>query len=185
MARAWPTWLLYAALAVTMVGGASWPRPSAAVVGAGVGLLLLGVFLKRRVDRAAGAEDDARSAAAASGGGGLPLRETLGAMREGVEALRVRSGEEAVALGALADDIEALRAKTVGPWVAAQEGLVRRRGFAAYAAVMGPLSTAERFMYRAWSAASDGHREECEASLAQAEPYIDDAIGAEGDALRE
>ena len=47
----------------------------------------------------------------------------------------------------------------VTPWVAAQEGLVRRRGFAVYAAVMGPLSTAERFVYRAWSAEGDALRE--------------------------
>jgi hypothetical protein len=49
-------------------------------------------------------------------------------------------------------------------------------GFASYAEIMAPLATAERWLYRAWSAAADEHRPEVLASVKTAITFADEAL---------
>jgi hypothetical protein len=61
------------------------------------------------------------------------------------------------------------------PVIEAQAALVQTQGFAKYAAHTGPWASGERMVYRAWSAATDGHRPEAVASLEESIPHLEEA----------
>lgn len=170
-AKAVVPWVLYAGLALAMVGGASWPAPRVVVVAAGLAVLGVGIAWKRRVDHArpdheeGGARGSMAAAVAASG-------RLVPAVRGLVEARASKP------LAELAEAIEEVRRQHLEPVVEAQDDVVRQRGFEAWAAVMAPLAGAERLLYRAWSAASDGHAEEARWSLEQAMPLAERAAEA-------
>ena len=63
--------------------------------------------------------------------------------------------------------------RLIGRWK--QEAIAAHVGFATYAEVMAQLASAERWLYRAWSSASDSHRKECIQSLKIAAPFAREA----------
>jgi hypothetical protein len=73
-------------------------------------------------------------------------------------------------------EVERISNELVVPLIDARFALQRRFGLAGYAAVMGPLSGAERLLNRAWSTLVDGHLEEARASLAGATAELDSAL---------
>jgi len=168
-AKATIPWVMYAALTAAMVGGARWPHPQWPLVAAGVAVLVAAGVWKRRVDAAGGAMSE-----------GMTARGTMGAALDAskalpgdVRALAERAKEDTLAEVVRA--VEGLLRDRVEVIAAGQEDVVRRRGFEEWAALMGPTAAAERLLNRAWSAASDGHREEAERSLGEAVGYAAEA----------
>jgi hypothetical protein len=167
-AKATIPWVMYAGLTAAMVGGARWPHPQWPLVALGVAVLVAAGVWKRRVDAGGGSEE------------GMSTRGTMGAaldaskaLPDDVRALAARA--KADALPEVVAAVEALLQARVEVIAAAQEDVVRRRGFEDWAALMGPTAAAERLLNRAWSAGSDGHREETERSLGEAVGYAEEA----------
>ncbi|MBI4818229.1 MAG: hypothetical protein HY791_18340 [Deltaproteobacteria bacterium] len=168
-------WIGYVGMAIAIVAGALWPNPHWAAMAAGLGVLGIGILVKRKA-------------------GAPPIEEEQGdaakdrVIRTGTLADGVRVHASGVAeLSKLAPTLhlEEVKKKVeeliyLGParLGEAQEAVSARLGFPSYAEVMGPLATSERLLYRAWSAASDGHRPEVLASLREAQPYADQAAEA-------
>lgn len=171
MKRAVATWTLYAGMALTMVGGAGWPPSLNAVLILGFALLALGVALLRRASKSGEAEGESATGSVSA------ARDKLPALVAAIEALSARA--ETAPLDEVAREAEGAIRAYVDPVSSAQEEWTRRYGFARYAAMMSPLSTCERWLYRAWSAASDGHRGEALRSLREALPYAKEAAAAE------
>jgi len=73
-------------------------------------------------------------------------------------------------------EVERISNELVAPLIDARFVLQRRFGLAGYAAVLSPLSGAERLLNRAWSTLVDGHLEEARASLAGASVELDSAL---------
>jgi hypothetical protein len=71
--------------------------------------------------------------------------------------------------------IDAIVHQDFDPVHDAQEALIQAQGFAKYAAHTGPWASGERMVYRAWSAATDGHRPEAMAALREAIPHFEEA----------
>ena len=171
MLRDLSKWTMYLGLGVAMVAGATWPSPTWAGVAVGLAIVGAGIAMKR----AAGAPTIEEHADV---GGEKPPR--TGSIEDALE--HVAREVEALAGEAVSADFEAVKKKVEGLiWLGperlgqAQEAVAARIGFAAYAEVMAPLATAERLMYRAWSAATDGHRPETINSLSAAVPYAKEA----------
>lgn len=166
-------WVMYAGMAVSMYGGAQWPRPYWPTVAAGVVIVLAGVGLRRKagaptleVEQISGS--DLRRPARKG-----TLVDALEALCEGIEKLHADGAEE---------DLESIKKRVedllwIGPERVggSQEAIAAKVGFAAYAEVMAPLAASERWLNRAWSAAADGHRPESLASLAEALSFAREA----------
>lgn len=165
-------WILYAGLLVAMVGGAPWPHPNWLVVVGGVGVIVAGIVLKRRVEAGLVAEGEGGASRASDSESGEGLARLV------ASAKALAGDAQAGELAGLAARIEALQSGEIAPVANTQDDFVRRHGFPAWAVVMAPLATGERLLFRAWSAASDGHRGETVASIAQAIPYFEEADGA-------
>jgi hypothetical protein len=166
-------WILYAGMAVTMYGGAQWPRPSWPAVAAGVLVALGGIAARRRAGAPALEVEplDASSSRRPPRAG--TLRDALADLVHGMENLSMES--QHMEFSAIKDRVEELLwlgPERVG---ASQEAIAAKVGFAAYAEVMAPLAASERWMNRAWSAAADGHRPECVASLTEALSFAREA----------
>lgn len=78
--------------------------------------------------------------------------------------------------------LETFQLEGFEPLIEARVQVQARHGLAGFAAIFGPLSSAERFINRAWSALVDRHWPEASASVANAAREIDVARG-EIDAL--
>jgi len=168
------TWVMYAGMAISMIGGAPWPRPNWVVVAAGVAVVIVGIVLKRRAD----ARDPRVLAAYGEGaavvhGSVAAAGTALPRMLAAVQALKDDVAD--AKLADLAQRIEKIQSDGTEQVAAAQDALTRAYTFQGYASVMGPLATAERYLYRAWSAASDGHRPEVTRSIEAAIPYLEEA----------
>jgi len=168
-ARATIPWVMYAALTAAMVGGARWPHPQWPLVAVGVAVLVAAGVWKRRVDAAGGAIEEGATARGSMGA-------TLDASKALPDAVRALAGRaQEASLAEVVTAVEGLLRDRVEVIAAGQEDFVRRRGFEDWAALMGPTAAAERLLNRAWSAASDGHREEAERSLGEAVGYAEEA----------
>jgi hypothetical protein len=164
--------LLYAGLLLAMVGGAPWPRPNWLVAMVGLAVIVVGIVAKRSAEAAS--LDAAASVSGASGAAAdqAPLTDLAARVKALVEEV------ETAELGAIAARVSALQEGPVTTFSATQDDFVRRHGFQAWATVMAPLATGERLLFRAWSAASDGHRGETVASVKQALPFVEEAVRA-------
>ena len=170
-------WLQYVGLAISMAGGAPWPRPNWLVVLGGLAIVAVGIAWKRSADK-----HDPRMAEGAHGEG-APRTGSVKAAREALpltvtDAKALLTAAESEHLAKVATTIDELQQKGTEVVAAAQDALVRAYSFPQYSTVMTPLATGERWLYRAWSAASDGHRPEVLASLKTALPYLEDAQAA-------
>lgn len=172
------TWVQYVGMGLAMAGGAPWPQPNWGRFAAGMVVLLVGIVLGRMASKGSPeAEGHGHGEGAPRAPGSVAsARAALPPMVE--ELAKLAEGVESMPLGELALRVEALQKDGTETVAAAQEALTRAFGFPAYASVMAPLATAERWLYRAWSAASDGHRPEARASLEQAKAPLAEAVAA-------
>jgi hypothetical protein len=131
-------------------------------------LLLCGTWMRFAGDRerAAGESTSVGGSIAAAGEAMLALPAEVRALRSHAAALEP---------SALAAEIDQLIAKRIYPVLEAQSALVAAQGFARYASHTSPWAAGERMLYRAWSAATDGHLPEALASLDEALPHLDEA----------
>jgi len=165
------TWIGYVGMAIAIVSGAYWPDPRWGMMAIGLVVLGAGIVVKRK----AGAPPLDRETHARG-----QLAERSGSLTEGIRATATGARELAELAPTLhleevkrrVEDLVHLGPARLGE---AQEAVSARVGFAHYAEVMGPLAIAERLLWRAWSAASDGHRPESVASLLEAIPYAEQA----------
>lgn len=165
-------WVMYAGMAVAMYGGAQWPRPAWGIVAAGIAVIGGGVAMRRaagapKLESGEGSGDTRRAPRKGT------LIDALVELTAGVEALSAESESAALeAIKARVEDLVWIGPERVG---AAQEAIAAKVGFSVYAEVMTPLATCERWLNRAWSAAADGHRPECTASLQTALTFAREA----------
>lgn len=107
-----------------------------------------------------------RDGAAATSTDGRDYAALLGSLAEAIE--ETRGGMTDQPMNETRAAIERALDDLVLPMIDARGALQRRFGLAGAARVLGPLSGAERFLNRAWSALVDQHAGEGEASLAAA-----------------
>lgn len=165
-------WVMYAGMLVAMVGGATWPRPTWVAVAGGLAIIGAGVAMRRAAGGSSLAEEtgvvDARRPPRQG-----TLVDGVTAFVAGIEALLGEAeGLPLETIKTRVDDLLWIGPERLG---SAQEVIAARAGFAAYAEVMAPLASAERWLNRAWSAAADEHRPECVASLETALTFARDA----------
>ena len=171
MLREGAIWTMYLGMAISMVGGATWPRPTWLVVVGGVLVACVGVAMKRAAGAAPPDEGGVGDGSKAPRTG--TLEDALEQMAAGAEELAAQGeGLDFEAIKKRVEELNWLGPERIG---AAQESIAATQGFAVYAEVMAPLATAERWLYRAWSASADGHRPEVVRSLKTAAPYAREA----------
>lgn len=100
-------------------------------------------------------------------------REAIARVGAEVEALLPLAPR--LPIGDLAKSLDSLIERNLLPVYGAQDALVAAQGFANYAAHTGPWAAGERMLYRAWSAATDGHRPEAIASMREAMKHFAEA----------
>jgi hypothetical protein len=165
------SWVQYAGMTVAMVGGATWPAPKWVVVALGILILCAGIAWARLAQ--------CRRTQEGSNAGGERaievMKTALASAQSRTKALR--ESAQSTALDQVAKECEAIVRDCVEAVAAQQESLSRIYGCAGYAQVMTPFAAAERWLNRAWSAASDTHRPEVLASLDRAIKHIDEALG--------
>jgi hypothetical protein len=122
------------------------------------GVLLLAVAWAMRLGR--------RPATARTLGSVVAAADAIARVGSELEALLPEAVQ--LPIGELARQLDALIERNLFPVYDAQGALVASQGFAGYAAHTGPWAAGERMLYRAWSAATDGHRPEAVASIEEA-----------------
>lgn len=98
----------------------------------------------------------------------LDLASALTTMIRDVESLRERLNEAPVPRQEVLDGIERLQVEQLDPLLANRHALEMRYGLVGFASLVGPLSSAERFLNRAWTTLVDHYAEESADSLQQA-----------------
>lgn len=166
-------WVMYTGMAISMYGGAQWPRPSWLVVAVGVVIVFVGVIIRRRAGAPMLHAEEIHGSDLRRPARTGTLIDALGALRDGIQKLHIEGANET--LEVLKGRIEELL--WIGPERVggSQEAIAAKVGFAVYAEVMTPLAASERWLNRAWSAAADGHRPECLASLVEALDFAKEA----------
>lgn len=164
------SWVQYAGMTVAMLGGATWPAPKWAVVVGGILILCAGIAWARIAQGKRASE----GTTAGSDRAIEVMKSALASAQARTRSLRERA--QSTALDQVASECEAIVRDCVEAVAAQQESLSRIYGFAGYAQVMTPFAAAERWLNRAWSAASDTHRPEVLASLDRALEHIEEAL---------
>jgi len=131
-------------------------------------VMALGVALKRSALGAAARES------AGGGEGPSPARE-LRELAAGVRALAAEV--ETLDAAAIHARVDAL---LTGPCYRIVEGrqAFAARGMGSFGAVMGPFSSGERRLNRAWSAAVDGYPDEARTCVREAVGFLEEAVAA-------
>lgn len=149
----------------------------------GLALIVIGAVLGRRAAKAE-LSGDAGSAGPARVDFAVAVDQLAAAIRALAERAATMQAPDAAARKAVQTEIEAIQLTGFGPIVEARYQLQNRIGLAGFAAVFGPLSGAERWMNRAWSALADEHWPETRASLGRSAEQIDEATAALTNALK-
>ena len=144
-----------------------WPT-NVVLAGVSACLLLGATALRISADRELAAAERAP-------GGGSTAVAAAAVASVASEVRELRDRADALDAASLASEIDALVAKRVYPVLEAQPALVASQGFARYASHTSPWAAGERMLYRAWSAATDGHASEALASLDEAIPHFEEA----------
>lgn len=160
--------LLVLGTVVASLGGARLPEADHLVSGVGVAMLVGGLVAMRLAARTA-----AGDAQAERGGEGDPLALLRG-LPEQIAPLREQA--TTLELPRLVDAIGEVVRRHFSPLSENAPSLLPRLGPDLFSRVLGPYARAERSIARAWSAASDGHREESVASLDQAHSLLAEAL---------
>lgn len=172
------SWIQYLGMTVSMIGGAKWPSPTWSLVGGGLLILGVGIFIARRAQKSSQTQQQSGS-----------TQSTENIVRTSVDAALARTialfaDGKVTASQATADEADAIVRECVEAVAKEQERLTQKYGFAGYASVMTPLASGERWLFRAWSAASDQHHAEVRASLESAINSLRDAQLAARQLLR-
>lgn len=129
-------------------------------------------------------KDEMESGADSKGGGGGPVDfgQKLSALAADVKALAEEMASQGGAaeqaeMDSVRERIETFQLEGFEPLIEARVQVQARHGLAGFAAVFGPLSSAERFVNRAWSALVDDHWPEASASVTNAARELDAAHG--------
>lgn len=164
------SWVQYLGMTVAMLGGATWPAPRWSIVTAGILILCVGIAWARIAQKK-------RATAAASASSERAIDVVQSALDQASSRTRaLRSSAAEAPFDGVTTECEAIVRECVERVAGQQESLSREYGFAGYAQVMTPFAAAERWLNRAWSAASDAHRPEVLASLERAIEHIDEAL---------
>ena len=165
-------WLLYVGgVALGALGGTRIPLHLGYFV-PGVLLVIVGTVLIRKA-MASAEEGDGRAGASVQS-----EQEHLQLLSDQAIAL---DGEKAdLSLEAIRERLEGMLLERALPFADGRQALIDRCGMARYAEIMGPFAQAERLLNRAWSAAVDEHRPECEVSIASALLSLEEAKAALG-----
>ena len=151
----------------------AWSQNGLGLFSVGLLVMLGGALLARRGQRDGNVE--AGTAAA------LDWAEMLDRLQTATAGLAHAVSSAAVEdLPGIRERLESVQEEVVEPLVDARGELQARHGLAGFAAVMGPLSGAERLLSRAWSALVDHHGGEAAASLTQACAALESAQAALG-----
>ncbi|MFN0207670.1 MAG: hypothetical protein ACKVS6_15290 [Planctomycetota bacterium] len=75
----------------------------------------------------------------------------------------------------LANRLDQLIKNDIQPVIDSQAAVIESQGFQQYAAHTSPWASGERLIYRAWSAATDGHRPEVINSLGESIAHFEEA----------
>lgn len=171
MLRTLSPWTMYFGVAIAMASGATWPRPTWAGVIVGLVVIAVGIVF-RKLAGAPPLESHMHVSVHLDGKPKGTLVDAVEAVPQDIEELLATPE---IDLERVKTRVEQINASGADRFGASQEALAARVGFAVYAEIMAPLATAERLLYRAWSAAADGHREECINSLKAALPHAKEA----------
>ncbi len=154
---------------------------------AGLGLIVGGSLLVRRAIRL-----EAHAADHPAEGASQPAAQDFGilleALHDEVRALAHRmdgiAEPTAEQIQEAQEAIEALRTDKMDALIDARGRVQRRFGVAGYAAIMSPLSSAERYVNRAWSALVDRHWPEARRSVNNAVLYLEETHRALDELLK-
>ncbi len=117
----------------------------------------------------------------ADGAQAMDFGQLLAELHASVESLSTRmDGPDAPTRAdqdRLKDDIQELQMGPFEQLVSARAKVQARYGMAGFAEIFGPVSSAERYLGRAWSALVDQHWEEARASVERAASDLDQARG--------
>ncbi|MBI3817961.1 MAG: hypothetical protein HY286_04660 [Planctomycetes bacterium] len=133
------------------------------IVGA---LLLLGAYFIRKNTRAGDGESAAAGSLAAAHAAILRAADDVRNLQKDARTDGIES---------LASRLDAMIKNNIQPVIDAQNLIIEKQGFALYARHTSPWATGERLVYRAWSAATDGHRPEAIASLEESILHFEEA----------
>ena len=148
-----------------------WVDVGAVLFLAGVVLIIAGALGTRRQERAQAAELGRQHDT-------LDLSAHVSTLISGVQVLRQRLDESPVPRQDVLDGIEQLQVEQLDPLLANRHALELRFGLAGFASLVGPLSSAERFLNRAWTTLVDHHVAESASSLEQAITALESVIQA-------
>lgn len=90
-----------------------------------------------------------------------------------VKNLQARAATLAIA--DLAAQLDEIIKNNIQPVIESQVAVIESQGFETYARHTSPWATGERLIYRAWSAATDGHRPEALASMEESILHFEEA----------
>ena len=104
------------------------------------------------------------------------LREAMSSLLEEVRELeRIEEDAFVEDFDLVHERLDRLLAGPVATVIDNRQALTDAHGLAAHAGVMGPFAAGERYLNRAWSAATDGYVEETRASIRRARPALEEA----------
>ena len=142
----------------------------------GLVVIVTGAVLVVRAERAGGQQGEGDAGDAAAGSAPAQLSEALVTLEREVDALIEQAQGDAPDWEAIKQALERLRYDHIEPVVEARDRYQRQLGMERFAMAFGPFSSAERMLYRAWSALVDGYHEEVVASLRTAHQRLEEGL---------
>ena len=132
---------------------------SLAVLGAGI-------VLQRRLARETAKEQ--------AGGGQFKIAHgSLHKVHDQIDRLGAEAPQ--LDLDRLHQRLDAMQTGPVTDFIDNRDTITNVYGLAVYAAVMGPFAQGERCLNRAWSASTDGYKDEAVESVRRAQPFLAEA----------
>jgi hypothetical protein len=114
--------------------------------------------------------------------GPIDFGQMLGTLREEIgvvhQEMLPNTHPDPAAFASAKARIETFQLEKVGRLIEARGQVQNRYGLGGFAAIFGPLSGAERFLNRTWSALADEHWPEATRSVQNAMTELDAAIAA-------
>ena len=146
----------------------------------GLVVIVAGALLVRRAERTSG-RTGGEAEASQHSGAPATLAEAMQGLERQVDALLERAQREGPDWGGIKETLEQLRYEHIEPVVEARERYLRQLGMERFATAFGPFSSAERMLYRAWSALVDGYHDEVVASLRTARRRLQEGLSELGE----
>ncbi len=156
---------------VGALGGAHLPTACPWIAGTGLLILAAGAAMLR-LSRRSSASGETGTGPGGTAGEAL---ETLAKLPAPVAELSENAAD--LPLDEIRDRIGEISKDYLQPIADAAPSLLLHLGSRDYAEVMSAYATGERLLHRAWSAATDNHRDECLASLSRVGEQLDESVG--------